>query len=293
MAEVAQDQRPGRQKQAAPLVIKPRRGWAALQLRELWDYRELLLFLSWRDVLIRYKQAVLGIAWAVLNPLVTMVVFTLIFSVLLGVQSSGGLPYAVFSYSALLPWNLFSGALTRSSTSLVSRANLLTKVYFPRLVIPFSAVSSGIVDFLIAFVMLLVLMGIYGVAFSWTMLFVPALVVLCLVIALSASLWLSALNVLYRDVQYIVPFVIQLGMYLSPVIYPITKIPESFHGIPLRTLFALNPMTGVIQGFRWAVAGDDPPSLALLAASVAVTLVLLVTGMFYFKRMERRFADVV
>jgi homopolymeric O-antigen transport system permease protein len=272
----------------ATLVIKPRRGWSSLQLRELWSYRELLLFLSWRDVLIRYKQAVLGVAWAILNPVITMVVFTMIFGRLLGVSSGSDLPYAIFSYSALLPWNLFSGALTRSSVSLVARANLLTKVYFPRLVIPFSAVLAGIVDFVIAFVILLVLMPLYDVPYSWTMLWVPALMVLCLLTALSVSLWLSALNVLYRDVQYIVPFLIQLGMYISPVIYPPSKIPPGF----ARVVYSLNPMTGVIQGFRWAVVGDDPPS-TLIIVSIVVTLVLLVTGTFYFKRMERVFADVV
>jgi lipopolysaccharide transport system permease protein len=270
-----------------PLVIKPRRGWSSLQLRELWDYRGLLFFLSWRDVIVRYKQAVLGVAWAILNPLITMVVFTLVFSKFLGVQSSGDLPYAIFSYSALLPWNLFAGALSRSSVSLVARANLLTKVYFPRLVIPFSAVLAGVVDFAIAFVMLLVLMVFYDVSYSWTMLWVPLLMVLCLLTALSVSLWLAALNVLYRDVQYIVPFIIQRGMYLSPVIYPITKVPERYQWI-----FALNPMSGVIQGFRWAVVGDAAPG-KLLIASVAVTVILLISGMFYFKRMERTFADVV
>jgi lipopolysaccharide transport system permease protein len=273
---------------SAPLVIKPRHGWSSLQLGELWEYRELLMFLSWRDVLIRYKQAVLGVAWAVLNPVITMIVFTVVFGRWLGVSSGSVLPYAIFSFSALLPWNLFSGALTRSSVSLVARANLLTKVYFPRLVIPTSAVLAGVIDFLIAFVILLILMPIYDVSYSWTMLWVPALVVLCLMTALSASLWLSALNVLYRDVQYIVPFLIQLLMYLSPVIYPPSKIPE---GWP-RAIYSLNPMTGIIQGFRWAVVGDAPPD-KLLFASIAVTVLLLVTGLFYFKRMERTFADVV
>lgn len=268
--------------------IRPRKGWSSLQLRELWHYRELLLFLSWRDVLIRYKQAVLGVAWAILNPVITMVVFTLVFGRLLNVSSGSDLPYAIFSYSALLPWNLFSGALNRSSVSLVARANLLTKVYFPRLVIPFSAVLAGVVDFVIAFVILMILMPIYGVPYSWTMLWVPALMVLCLLTALSFSLWLSALNVLYRDVQYIVPFLIQLMMYVSPVIYPASKIPE---GWP-RAIYSLNPMTGVIAGFRWAVVGDAAPD-KMIIASILVTLVMLLTGLFYFKRMERSFADVV
>ena len=288
MAEAATETKARGGRATASLVIKPRHGWSSLQLGELWSYRELLFFLSWRDVVIRYKQAVLGIAWAILNPVITMVVFTLVFGQLLGVSSGSELPYAIFSYSALLPWNLFSGALTRSSVSLVARANLLTKVYFPRLVIPFSAVLAGVVDFAIAFVILLILMPIYDVPYSWTMLWVPALVVLCIVTALSVSLWLSALNVLYRDVQYIVPFLIQLGMYVSPVIYPPSKIPEGV----LRTIYSLNPMTGVIQGFRYAVVGDAAPD-KLILASIGVTLVLLVSGLFYFKRMERTFADVV
>ncbi len=288
MAEAATETKARGGRATASLVIKPRHGWSSLQLGELWSYRELLFFLSWRDVVIRYKQAVLGIAWAILNPVITMVVFTLVFGQLLGVSSGSELPYAIFSYSALLPWILFSGALTRSSVSLVARANLLTKVYFPRLVIPFSAVLAGVVDFAIAFVILLILMPIYDVPYSWTMLWVPALVVLCIVTALSVSLWLSALNVLYRDVQYIVPFLIQLGMYVSPVIYPPSKIPEGV----LRTIYSLNPMTGVIQGFRYAVVGDAAPD-KLILASIGVTLVLLVSGLFYFKRMERTFADVV
>lgn len=282
MAEVV-----SRERRGAPLVIKPRRGWSALQLSELWEYRELMIFLTWRDILVRYKQAVLGVAWAVLNPLITMVVFTVIFGKILGVPSSHGLPYAIFSYSALLPWNLFSGALNNSSMSLVSRSSMLTKVYFPRLTIPIASVFVGTVDFVIAFVMLLILMAVYHVSYSWTILWVPVLVVLCLVVALSFSLWLAALNVLYRDVQYIVPFAIQLGMYVSPIIYPLSSV----HG-RLRLILALNPMTGVIQGFRWAVVGDQAPSL-LLFLSVAVSVVLLVSGLFYFKRMERVFVDVI
>jgi len=212
-----------------------------------------------------------------------------VFNKILGVQSpDAAIPYAVFSYAGLLPWQFFAGALSRSGVSLVGNANLLTKVYFPRPVIPFSAVLAGIVDFVIAFVILIILMPVYGVPYSWTMLWVPALMVLCLLTALSFSLWLSALNVLYRDVQYIVPFLIQLMMFASPVIYPVSKIPE---GWP-RVIYSLNPMTGVIAGFRWAVVGDAAPD-KMIFASVAVSLVMLLTGMFYFKRMERSFADVV
>ena len=270
------------------VTIRPLTGWSALDLGELWHYRELLFFLSWRDILIRYKQAVLGVAWAVLNPLVTMVVFTLVFGMLLGVQSGSNVPYAVFSYTALLPWNLFAGGLSRSSVSVVGQANLLTKVYFPRLVIPVSSIFTGIVDFAIAFVMLLVLMAVFHVPFLWTMVWLPLLTLLCLATALAVSLWLSALNVLYRDIQYIVPFLIQLGMYLSPVIYPVDKVPAGI----IRTVYSLNPMVGVIQGFRWANLGEAPPS-HMIAVSVLVVVALLVSGLYYFKRMERTFADVV
>jgi lipopolysaccharide transport system permease protein len=271
------------------VVYEPRRGWAGLRLRELWRYRELLFFLTWRDILIRYKQAVLGVAWAVLQPLLTMVVFTVIFNMILGISvPSSEVPYAVFTFTALIPWQFFSGALSRSSGSLVGNANLLTKVYFPRLVIPFSGVLSGIVDLAIAFVVLLVLMAAYGIAPTWQVVFIPAFVVIAMATALAVSLWLSALNVLYRDVQYAIPFLIQLWMYASPVIYPVTSIPA---GWP-RTLYGLNPMTGVIAGFRWALLGEKAPG-GYFWVSMAMVLVLLVGGLFYFKRMERVFADVV
>ena len=270
-------------------VIEPRRGWASLELLELWRYRELLLFLTWRDILIRYKQAVLGVAWAVLQPFLTMVVFTLVFNKLLGVQSpSADIPYPVFSFAGLLPWQFFSGALSRSGVSLVGNSNLLTKVYFPRLVIPLSAVLAGLPDLAISFVALLVLMGAYGIAPTWHILIVPLFVIVALASALAVSLWLSALDVLYRDVQYVIPFVIQLWMFVSPVIYPITDIPAG----PLRLLYALNPMTGVIGGFRWALLGQSLPS-EYLWIPVAVIVPVLIGGLFYFRRMERVFADVV
>jgi len=269
--------------------IRPRKGWSALQLRELWEYRELLLFLSWRDVLIRYKQAVLGVLWAILQPFLTMVVFTVVFNRILDVQSpDSAIPYAVFSFTGLLPWNYFAGALSRSGTSLVGNANLITKVYFPRLVIPISGVLAGLVDLALSFVVLLGLMAAYGIAPTWHIVFVPIFVLLALVTALAVSLWLSALDVLYRDVQYTIPFLVQLWMFVSPVIYPISSIPEG----PLRVAFALNPMTGVIGGFRWAMLGQEFPG-GYMWVSLAVVAVLLVGGLFYFKRMERVFADVV
>lgn len=264
-------------------------GWAALNLRELWRYRELLFFLSWRDIKVRYKQAVLGVAWAVLQPFLTMVVFTVVFNQLLGVESSDpALPYAVFSLSGLVAWQYFSGALSRCGSSLVGSANLLTKVYFSRLIIPLSSVLAGLVDLAISLVILLGVMAAYGIAPGWEMVFIPLFVVVAMAAALAVGLWLSALNVLYRDVQYIIPFVVQLWMYVSPVIYPIDKIPTG----ALRVVFSLNPMTGVIGGFRWALLGQQFPG-RYLWISLGVVAVLLVGGLFYFRRMERFFADVV
>lgn len=270
-------------------VYEHKRGWAALNLRELWVYRELLYFLTWRDVLVRYKQAVLGVAWAVLQPFLTMIVFTVVFNRALGVKSPDpNLPYEVFSFAGLLPWQFFSGALSRSGVSLVGNANLLTKVYFPRLVIPISAVLAGLVDFVISFVVLLVLMAAYGVFPGWQIVFLPLFLLLAIITALGVSLWLSALDVLYRDVQYIIPFLVQLWMFVSPVIYSISNIPEG----PLRVVYSLNPMTGVIGGFRWALLGQKFPG-GYVWISIGVVVVLFVGGLFYFKRVERVFADVV
>jgi lipopolysaccharide transport system permease protein len=271
------------------VVYERKRGWVALDVRELWRYRELLYFLTWRDILVRYKQAVIGIAWAALQPLLTMVVFTVVFNKALGIKSPAStIPYAVFSFTGLLPWNFFSGALTRSGVSLVGNANLITKVYFPRLVIPISAVLAGLVDLAISFLVLIGLMATYGIVPTWNVVYLPLFVVLAFATALAVSLWLSALNVLYRDVQYVIPFLVQLWMFVSPVIYPIDKIPAG----PLRVAFALNPMTGVIGGFRWALLGQQFPGGYVWISSVVVGA-LLVGGLFYFKRMERVFADVV
>jgi lipopolysaccharide transport system permease protein len=270
-------------------VYERKRGWAALDLHELWKYHELLYFLTWRDILVRYKQAVLGVSWAILQPLLTMVVFTVVFNKALGIKSpSSDIPYPVFSFAGLLPWQFFAGALSRSGVSLVGNANLLTKVYFPRLVIPISAVLAGLIDLAISFLVLIGLMAAYGIVPSWNVIFLPLFIVLAFATALAVSLWLSALNVLYRDVQYIIPFLVQLWMFVSPVIYPIDKIPAG----TLRTTFALNPMTGVIGGFRWALLGQQFPGSAMWLSSGVVVL-LLVGGLFYFKRMERVFADVV
>ena len=270
-------------------VYERKRGWAALDLRELWRYRDLLYFLVWRDVLVRYKQAVFGVAWVILQPFLTMVVFTVIFNQVLGVKSPDpNLPYAVFSFSGLLPWQFFAGAIARSGASLVGNSALLTKVYFPRLAIPLSAILAGLVDLAISFLVLLGLMAAYGMVPTWQVVFLPLFVLLALAAALAVGLWLSALNVLYRDVAYVIPFLVQLWMFVSPVIYPTTSIPTG----PLRIVFALNPMTGVIGGFRWALLGQEFPGNYLLT-STAIVAVLLFGGLFFFKRMERVFADVV
>ena len=272
---------------APEIVIEPSKGWVSLKLGELWQYRELLFFLIWRDVKVQYKQASLGVAWAILQPLLTMVIFSVIFGHLAKLPSEG-IPYPVFSYVALLPWQLFSGALTRSTSSLVGNANLLTKIYFPRLIIPFSATISGLVDFSVSFVVLLGLMTYYGIVPTFAILWLPLLVLLVLVTALSVGLWLSALNVQYRDVQHIIPFVIQAWMYASPVAYSTELIPTGLW----RILYGLNPLVGVIQGFRWALLGGKKPD-ELMMMSIGLVTTLLITGLFYFRRMEKTFADVV
>ena len=272
------------------IVIEPTRGLAALQLRALWEYRELLGFLVWRDVKVRYKQTALVVAWIILQPLVSMVIFTVLFGYLLQAPSDGA-PYAVFAYAGLLPWNYFAGSLTRSSQSLVGSANLITKVYFPRLVIPISGVVGGLVDFGVASLVLAGLMALYRIPPTANIIWLPAFLLLALATALGFGLWLAALNVRYRDVNYLVPFLVQIWMYLTPVIYSVTLIPERF-----RWLLALNPMTGVVGGFRWALLGGvmatEPPGL-LFGVSVGITLVVLVSGAIFFRSTERTFADVI
>jgi lipopolysaccharide transport system permease protein len=268
-------------------IYEPSRGWLSLNLGELWHYRELLYFLTWRDIKVRYKQAALGVTWAILQPLFTMVIFSVIFGNLAKLPSDG-IPYPVFSFAALLPWQLFAGALQRAGTSLVANSNLITKVYFPRLVIPMSAVAAGVVDFGISFVVLLGLMLYYGIKPTWAILTIPLLVLFALLTALAVSLWLSALNVQYRDVQQMIPFVIQAWMYASPVAYSAGLIPSG----KWRILYGLNPLAGVIQGFRWALLGAAPPD-ELMLVSVVIVLILLVSGLYYFKHMEKTFADIV
>jgi lipopolysaccharide transport system permease protein len=272
--------------------LRPARGWIPLNLSALWAYRELVYFLTWRDIKVRYKQAALGIGWAVLQPVLHMVIFTVIFWRLAGLKPDAGISealYPVFSFAALLPMQLFQGALQRASVSLVQNANLLTKVYFPRLIIPLSAAAAGLVDFFFAFLVLVALMVYYQVQFTWNLLWLLPLVILALLAALAVGLWLAALNVQYRDVQQMVPFLVQAWMYASPVAYSIDVIPAEG---PWRLIYAINPMAGVIQGFRWALLGATPPD-RILWVSVGVVAVLLVSGLYYFRHMERTFADMV
>ena len=269
------------------VTLKPAKGWLGIDLRELWHYRELIYFLTWRDIKVRYKQAVLGIAWSVLQPVLTTAIMTVVFGVLLKVESDG-LPYPVFALSALLPWHLFQLSLQKSSISLVGNANLLTKVYFPRVIIPFSSVLAALVDFVISLILLFIAMAIYKIPLTWNVLWVIPLTLLTVLAALAVGFWLSALNVQYRDVQQMVPFLIQIWMYATPIVYPITTIPEG----TFRYIYSLNPMVGVVQGFRWAFFGGSPPDMTLLISSLAV-LLLLITGLFFFRRMEKTFADVV
>lgn len=267
--------------------IRPASSWSSIGLKELWEYRELLYFLVWRDVKVRYKQTALGAAWAIIQPLMMMVVFSLFFGYLAKVPSDG-IPYPIFTFCALLPWQLFAHALTESSNSLVANERLITKVYFPRLVVPLAAVLGGLVDFAVAFVILLLLMLYYGISPTWAIFTLPAFILLAVMTALGVGLWLSALNVQYRDVRYTIGFLIQFWLFATPVAYSSSIVPESW-----RPLYGLNPMAGVVEGFRWALLGKTEPPGALLAVSVAVVIVILVGGLYYFRRMEQEFADVV
>jgi lipopolysaccharide transport system permease protein len=269
------------------LLIEPPAGWASLGLKELWEYRELLFFLTWRDIKVRYKQTALGAAWAVIQPVFMMVVFSLFFGKLGGIPSDG-LPYPVFVFCALLPWQLFAFALSESSNSLVSNQNLITKVYFPRLVVPISAVLGGLIDFCIAFVILLGMMAYFGIVPGAAVLALPLFVLLAVATALGVGLWLSALNVQYRDVRYTIGFLTQFWLFATPVAYPSSIIPGRW-----RWLYGLNPMAGVVEGFRWALLGKAEAPGPLLAVSVGVVVLIFVSGLYYFRRMEETFADRV
>ena len=278
---------------APALVIEPRPGWRAFDLGELWAYRELLYFLVWRDIKVRYKQTVLGAAWAILQPLATAAVFTLFFGRLARIGSDG-LPYPLFSYAGLLVWTFFAQGLTQSSASVVGSANLITKVYFPRLVIPLAAVVAGLLDLAVASPLLLVMMAYYKVWPGVAVVGLPLVLLLALLTAVGVGLWLAALNVEYRDVRFVVPFLVQLWLFVTPVIYPASVVAPHIErlGVPGWVL-GLNPMAGVVEGFRWAMLGHGAAPVHLIAASAAVALVLCVTGALYFRSVEREFADVV
>ncbi len=267
--------------------IEPSKGWVSLKLHELWEYRELLYFLIWRDVKVRYKQTALGAAWAIIQPFFTMVVFSLFFGQLAKVPSDG-VPYPIFSYAALVPWMFFAHGLQQAPTKLVGSADLVKKVYFPRLAIPIAAVLSGVVDFALAFLVLLGMMLYYGVIPTFNALWLPLLLLLALVTSLGVGLWLSAMNVRYHDVQHVVPFLTQFWLFATPIAYPSSLLPE-----PWRTLYGLNPMAGVVEGFRWALLGTHTAPGPMIAFSACIALALLVGGSFYFRRLEKTFADVV
>jgi lipopolysaccharide transport system permease protein len=269
------------------IILRPRTGWQPVNLKELWNYRELLFILAMRDVKVRYKQAALGIAWAVLQPFLTMLVFWIFFAKYAGIPTDPFPPPLLF-FCKLLPWQLFASSLTQAGNSLVGNQNLITKIYFPRLVIPISAVVTGLIDFAIAFVMLLLMMLWFQWPIGLHVLAMPLFVLMAFVAALAVGLWLSALNVEFRDVRYVLPFLTQFWMFITPVIYMAETIPAGWK----RTLMGLNPMSGVVEGFRWAMLGGNPPD-AILWVSIATILVLLVTGLLYFRRMEKSFADIV
>jgi lipopolysaccharide transport system permease protein len=269
------------------LVIQPSRAWFQFDLASLWQHRELLYFLVWRDLKVRYKQTAIGAAWALLQPLMTMLIFTVIFGHLAKIPSDG-LPYPIFAYTALLPWTYFAGALNRSCTSVVAEANLISKVYFPRALLPLAGTLSGVVDFAIAFVLLLGLMTWYGIMPTWGLVVLPLFLLLALIMALAVGLWCSALNVRYRDVALTIPFLTQCWMYASPVAYPASLVPKNW-----RFFYSLNPMAGVVEGFRWALLGKQGPDLVVMAVSTVVVALLLVSGLVFFKHMERTFADIV
>jgi lipopolysaccharide transport system permease protein len=268
-------------------AIRPPSRWPSLGIAELWGARELVFFLAVRDIKVRYKQTALGVAWALLQPIASAAIFTIFLGRLAGVPSDG-MPYALFVLAGLVAWQIFSFAVVEASVSIVANERLVTRVYFPRLAIPVAAVASGLLDFAVSFALLGATLAFYGVAPRWEWVYLPAFVALALGAALGVSLWLSALNVRYRDVRYTLPFLAQVWLFLSPVVYPATLVPERW-----TFLYALNPMVGVVTGFRWALLGGPAPSSIALAASAAAVAMLLVSGLMYFRRTEQSFADVI
>jgi lipopolysaccharide transport system permease protein len=274
-------------KQPELVHIKPSTGLAALNLGDLWIYRELVLFMIWRDIKVRYKQTFLGAAWAVIQPLLTMLVFNFVFGTVAKVPTDG-VPYPIFSYTALLPWGMFTTALNTASRSLTANQNMVTKIYFPRLVLPLASVLGGIVDFAIAFVILVGLMIYYRVTPTIAVWMLPLFLLLTLITALGTALWLSAINVRYRDVNYVLPFLTQFWLFLTPVAYSAKIISEKW-----QVVYSLNPMAGVVNGFRWALLGTDTGPGLTMAVSVAIAVLVLISGLFYFRSMERTFADMI
>ena len=268
-------------------VILPAGGWVPLGFRELWEYRELLYFLTWRNIKVRYKQTVLGAAWAVLQPLLTMVIFSIFFGRLAHIPSEG-IPYPIFAFSALVPWMYFANTLSQASNSLVEHERMITKVYFPRVLIPAAAVLAGLPDLSISLAVLLALLAYYGIALTAAIVALPLFGALCAATSLAAGLWFASLYVRYRDVRYIIPFLIQVWLFATPIAYPVSLVPTRWQAI-----YGLNPMVAVVEGFRWCLVGKDRPSGTLLAASLATVVVLLISGLYYFRYMEQGFADVV
>jgi lipopolysaccharide transport system permease protein len=267
--------------------IAPARGWVPLHFEELWEFRELLYFFIWRDIKVRYKQTVLGVAWAILQPILIMAVFSVFFGQLVGVPSDG-IPYPIFSFTALVPWTFFSTGVTNAANSLVNNSNLIKKTYFPRLAVPLSTIIAGLVDFALALLVLIGMMIVYNIPVTVNILFLPLFISLAFATAAGVGLWLSAVNVRYRDVRHIVPFLTQFWMYATPILYPASLIKNE----TLRFVYGLNPMVGVVEGFRWALLGLDLPSIVPLGASILVSVALIISGLFYFRHTEQTFADV-
>jgi lipopolysaccharide transport system permease protein len=279
--------RPGSSSAGFTVRVQASRGFRALDLGAIWEFRELLYFLVWRDVSVRYKQTILGAAWAILQPLLTMVIFTVVFGNFARIPSDG-LPYSIFAFAALVPWTYFAQAIGRSGVSLVSDSNLVRKVYFPRLIIPLAAAAAPLMDFLVSFVVLVLMMAWYGISLHWNLLALPFLLFMTLMTAVAVGLWLAPLNARYRDIGYTIPFVTQVWFYASPVTYPLSLVPQKW-----RLLYGLNPMVGVIEGFRWALLGTQHPDVAVTAISLVMVVVLVVTGMIFFRWMERTLSDVL
>lgn len=267
--------------------ISPSKGWVSLRLNDLWLYRELLYFFVWRDLKIRYKQTILGASWAIIQPLFTMVIFSLFFGRLAQVPSDG-IPYPIFSYAALVPWTFFANGIIQASNTLVNNSNMVKKIYFPRLLMPVSAVMAGIVDFVLAFIVLLMMMAYFRIYPTTNIIWLPLFLFLALITSLGTGFWLSAMNAQFRDIRYIAPFLIQAWMFLTPIAYPSSLIPE-----PWRVIYGINPMAGVVEGFRWALLGTDTMPGLMTVISGIVAIIILVSGAYYFRRMENTFADVI